>query len=105
MSINLYLFAKVRATLKLYKEQRTVVEHFDLRQTPTAVTLSIMDNRTNDKIKDAYVAWLENEITALNKDTDTKEYIDAKTILDDHISNLNQFIEEHKDWIIVWEHR
>jgi hypothetical protein len=111
--MNLYVHAEVKATVHTIPPKETVVQHtFELWQTPSHVTRSCMKANV---VADAYIAWLkeqEPEDTCKvpvysEEDNFCKgpiiDYVDEPTARAIHQKELEEWLEEHKDWKIIWE--
>lgn len=129
MSTNLHLKASVEARLQLkqVQQKKTIVEYFDLWQTPTKVTERILDS--NDPFS-AYVDWVKDENF---QETETMYKVEnvvdgfvfynwvfeeelkrdfsghtilktseAKTAEAEHIEMLENWLKEHDEWNIEW---
>lgn len=83
MSMNLHVEATVDAVSKVgsHKVRKT----FDLWQTPTTVTRSILENETIEEIVGAYAQWCFE----LNSD-----------YAQDHLDALNRWLHDHSAWNI-----
>ena len=85
MSTNLHLHAETTATLPS-GTNKTIVEDFNLFQTPTTRTYEILESKD---ILQAYIDWA-------NPPTSDNQW---------HIDYLKDFIKSHPapDWKLVWE--
>lgn len=85
MSMNLYIKAVLSAETKLGKKY--IQETFGLWQTPTKDTYAILDAEDNADILDAYKTWVYGR-----KSEEAAE----------HIKELADWINSHKEWTICW---
>ena len=115
MSMNLHLYAEVKATIHTNPPTETVVQHrFDLWQTPSYITYKCI---RADFPKDAYIEWLKEQepedtykqpIYAKDDFLWTGPVVgheDAPTARVLHQQELEEWLEKHKDWKIIWDAR
>ena len=112
MSMNIHLRAELQGefTSKNGKKlNKTLVERFDCIQTPTSVTKEILKSENK---YDTYTEWIksvfsedkvlpiyaEDDIFAEGEPIGFEKY----NVAENHIKELNKFIEEYKDWDIIW---
>lgn len=87
MSMNLNVKATittVHETLGEFEVKRT----FELWQTPTKVTKELLAHKTNADIVDAYEIWCDRN--------------DPCFYSLEHIKMLKQWLEDHKEWNILF---
>jgi len=82
--MNLHLRAYVTATLST-GEEREIVNHFELWQTPTNATYVMLEAKD---IKEAYTTWARA--------------VDVDNYSVSHLANLERWLEEHAGWEIEW---
>jgi len=87
MSVNISVYSETKTPLKKHKGKfRTVIEEFDLLQTPTNVSYKIINSPDQ---AGAYIDWVN-------------ETYDMDTSCD-HIAEFRQWLKEHKDSKIVFD--
>ena len=104
--MNLNVCAKLKANTKLGR--KTIVETFDLWQTPTSVTrqcLASGDPLTfykewvmEDRVVDKFPLYGQGDIFGDGPVVGYQEYCAA----DEHLEGLRVWIEEHCGWDIEW---
>ncbi len=94
MSINLYLSATIDVKSEKGKKRKKLhlKESFDLYQTPTDVTFSILKSGNSGDIKNSYIEWVkQDEIANFHKPENHQ-----------HIDQLKKWLEQHREWEIDW---
>ncbi len=109
MSMNLHLSATINATIQVgkKKEKKRLTDSFELYQTPTDITRRILKA---SNVKQAYIDWV--------KETPSEGYepiyanysdrINGFAVINHekvdynerHIQELNNWLEQHKEWNI-----
>jgi hypothetical protein len=87
MSMNLNVEATittVHETLGEFEVSRT----FELWQTPTKVTTRLLSYKTNSEIVDAYETWCDRNDPGFHSL--------------EHIKMLKQWLQDHKEWNILF---
>jgi hypothetical protein len=90
MSMNVLMYATAKATLHQTNEVIDVIHKFSTMQTSTKETERIIDS---DNKLNTYIDIIKSDFL---KSIDSYDYYNT------HIIELNKFIEDHKDWSIVW---
>lgn len=109
MSMNLHLAANLDAETKIGK--KVITERFELHQTPTRITYEILECKNNDLIFQAYSGWIlsifDDHFENVHAEDDffcEKEPI-GKEVHNrgkDHLKELKEWLDDHKEWDIKW---
>jgi hypothetical protein len=100
MSINLHLSATKK--YKKGKKWQKKNHEFDLCQTPTEVTYSIISHGDSGCEK-AYCDWLLGDYINGNcRGLNSHDANEFKKYIENHIGELEEWLTEHEGWDICW---
>ena len=111
MSMNIHMRAELKGEFRSNNGKiikKTLTEHFNCFQTPTVVTKKIL--ASEDRIK-AYSDWVFSNFDTINEPVyDPTDFFNEKSPIayrehndgENNIKELNKFLEEYKDWDIIW---
>lgn len=93
-------------TVRAESEELSEETYFNCLQTPTIITLSILQSKDPMQAYIDYVMSVSNDVVEDVYDYDISlEPVGERTVNLGaiHISSLHEFIQDHEGWNIVWD--